>query len=551
MSVSRRCIDYLSYQARNLRAIASIKVPVKKLHKRYAHIRYSLEELPLRDISSFNVQLASYVRSGNVQATWALFCHMHFSFCDLNAYTFTPVLSACSALPGTKYGKQVHGLMIKTGVDAGTVAKTALMNLYSKYRCLGDSVRAFEEIELKDVVTWNAMISSFLRHGLAKEALHVFATMRRERVRLSEFTLCSVLKACSSLKAFAQGKQIHGLVVVFGRDLVILSTALVDFYSDMERINDALKVFSSLNDRKDNVMCNSLISGCIKNRRYKEAFSIMSKMRPNVVALTSALGACSENSDLWIGKQIHSVALHFGFTDDTQLCNGILDMYAKCGKILYARSLFDGISNKCVVSWTSMIDAYGSHGYGIEALELFKLMEVNRNGVMPNSVTFLAVLSACGHSGLVEEGRKCFHLMREKYGLDPDQEHYACFIDVLGRAGRIDEAWSLFDGMVKNGTKPTAAVWIALLNACSLNQDIARGEIAAKRLLELEPDKPSNYVLLSNFYAAVGRWDSVDKLRDVMKQKGLNKEAGSSRVTVKPHDKTVIFGESRIAGVFL
>ncbi|KAK8585295.1 hypothetical protein V6N13_139229 [Hibiscus sabdariffa] len=179
-------------------------------------------------------------------------------------------------------------------------------------------------------------------------------------------------------------------------------------------------------------------------------------------------------------------------------------MYAKCGKILYARSLFDGISKKCVVSWTSMIDAYGSHGYGIEALELFKLMEMNRNGVMPNSVTFLAVLSACGHSGLVEEGRKCFNLMREKYGLDPNQEHYACFIDVLGRAGQIDEAWSLLDNMIKNGTRPTAAIWIALLNASSLNQDIARGELAAKHLLELEPDKPSNYVLLSNFWAC--RW---------------------------------------------
>ncbi|KAK8678254.1 hypothetical protein V6N13_143759 [Hibiscus sabdariffa] len=473
MSASPRCFRYLSYQAGNLRGIASIEVPIVKLHKRYAHVRHSLEELPLCDISSLNVQLASYVRSGNVQATWTLFCRMHFSCCDLNAYTFTPVLSACSALPGTEHGKQVHGLMIKTGVDAGTIAKTALMNMYSKYGFLGDSGRAFEEIELKDVVTWNALISSYLRHGLAKEALDVFAAMRREKVLLSEFTLCSVLKACSFLKVPGLGKQIHGLVVVFGRDLVILSTALIDFYSDMERVSDALKVFSSLSDIKDN-----------------------------------------------------------------------------CGKILYARSLFDGISKKCVVSWTSMIDAYGSHGNGVEALELFKLMEMNRNGVIPNSVTFLAVLSVCGHSGLVEEGQKCFNLMREKYGLDPNQEHYACFIDVLGRAGRIDEAWSLLDNMIKNGTRPTAAIWIALLNASSLNQDIARGELAAKHLLELEPDKPSNYVLLSNFCAAAGKWDSVDKLRDIMKKKGLNKEAGSSRVTVKPHDGNNIIVESRITRAF-
>ncbi|XVF87558.1 hypothetical protein PTKIN_Ptkin18bG0130000 [Pterospermum kingtungense] len=421
--------------------------------------------------------------------------------------------------------------MIKIGVDTGTITKTALMNMYSKYGCLDDSVRAFKEIELKDVVTWNALISSFFRHGLAEKALDVFATMRRERVPLSEFTLCSVLKACSSLKAFRLGKQIHGLVVVFGRDLVILSTALVDFYSDMECISEALKVFSSLNSMVDNVMRNSLIRGCIKNRKYKEAFSIMSKMRPNVVALTSALGACSENSDLWIGKQIHCVTIRFGFTDDTQLCNVMLDMYAKCGKILSARTLFDGISQKCVVSWTSMIDAYGNHGYGLEALELFKLMEVKGNGVMPNSVTFLAILSACGHCGLVEEGQKCFKLMRDKYDLELHQEHYACFIDALGRAGQIDEAWYVFDDMIKNGTRPTAVIWTALLNACSLNQDIARGEFAAKHLLKFEPDKPGNYVLLSNFYATVGRWDSVNNLRDIMRKKGLAKEIGSSRVT--------------------
>ncbi|XVE51268.1 hypothetical protein DITRI_Ditri02bG0026400 [Diplodiscus trichospermus] len=535
MSVSQHCIRYLSYQTRNLGAIASIEVLLIKLQKRYAHIHHSFEELPLRDIYSLNSQLAWYVRNGDIQATWTLFCHMHFSCCDLDAYTFTPVLSACSALPGTKHGKQVHGLMIKTGADAGTVAKTALMNMYSKHGCLDDSVRAFEAIDLKDVVTWNALISSFSRHGLDKKALDVFATMRRERVLLSEFTLCSVLKACSSLKAFEQGKQIHGLVVAFGLDLVILSTALIDFYSELKCIGEALKVFSSLNNVMDTVMCNSLIGGCIKNRKYKEAFSIMSKMSPNVVSVTSALAACSENSDLWIGKQIHCVALRFGFSDDTQLCNVILDMYAKCGKILNARSLFDGISHKSVVSWTSMIDAYGNHGHGLEALELFKLMEVKGNGVLPNSVTFLAVLSACGHSGLVEEGRKCFNLMREKYSLDLHQEHYACFIDVLGRAGLIDEAWCLFDGMIKNGTRPTAAIWIALLNACSLNQDIARGEFAAEQLLELEPDKPGNYVLLSNLYATAGRWDAVDNLRDIMRKKGLTKEAGRSRVTNERH----------------
>jgi pentatricopeptide repeat protein len=493
------------------------------------------DETPHRDLYSLNSLLASYVRNGNALASWALFRDMHSTRSDLNAYTFTPVLGACSALSslGPQRGKQVHGLMIKTGTEMGTVTKTALMDMYSKYGFLGDSVKVFDEMEFRDIVTWNALLSSFLRvDGLAKEALGVFEAMRKEGMEVSEFTLCSVLKACALLKAFRQGKQVHGMVVVMGRDLVVLGTALIDFYSAVGCIEEGIKVFSSLHCRKDDVMRNSLISGCVRNQKYEEAFSIMCMMKPNVVALTSTLAACSENSDLWIGKQVHCVALRQGFTFDTQLCNVLLDMYAKCGKIFEARLLFDGICNKDVVSWTSMIDAYGSHGHGLEALELFKKMEDEGSGVLPNSVTFLNLLSACGHSGLVEQGRECFNSMREKYGLKPGTEHYACFIDILSRGGLIEEVWCSYHDMIKHGTTPTAAVWAALLNACSHNLDVKRGEFAANHLLQLEPNKAGNYVLISNFYAAIGRWDSVEELRSIMSTKGLVKDAGSSSITV-------------------
>ncbi|KDP21749.1 hypothetical protein JCGZ_03379 [Jatropha curcas] len=430
---------------------------------------------------------------------------MHSACLEFDPHTFTPLLSACSALLDPKRGKQVHALMIKNGIDLGTVTKTAVVNMYSKYGYLSDSIKAFEEVEYPDVVTWNSLLSSFLRHSLVKEAFGVFGAMRKEGVEFSEFTLCSLLKACTSFKAFRLGKQVHGLVVVMSRDLVVLGTALIDFYSSVGHVSEAMKVFSSLSWRKDNVMCNSLIAGCIQNRQHKQAFAIMSTMKPNVVALTSALVACSENSDLRVGMQIHCVATRFGFTSETQLCNKLVDMYAKCGKILTARSLFDRIRDKDVVSWTSIIDAYGRHGHGQEGLELFKKMGQEGTMISPNSVTFLAVLSACGHSGLVEEGRELFNLVREKYGLEPGVEHYSCCIDILGRAGRIEDVWHLFHDMNKNGTRPSTEIWAALLNACRLNLDVLRGEFAAKQLLELQPNNPANYVMLSNFYASVGR----------------------------------------------
>ncbi|RYR20326.1 hypothetical protein Ahy_B03g065434 isoform F [Arachis hypogaea] len=480
------------------------------------------DEMLHRDIFLVNSLITSYVRRGDLAAAWTLFCDVRRTRSDLDAHTFTPVLRACSLLPLSKRGKQVHTHMIKTGADIGTVAKTALMDMYSRYGYLEQSKRIFEEMVHKDVVAWNALLSSFLRHDLPLEALSVLREMGKENVELSEFTLCSVLKCCASLKALELGRQVHGLVVSMGRDLVVLSTALIDFYSTVGCIDDSLKVFYSLKGWKDDMMYNTLVSACIRNRRYDEGFKILSLMKPNVVGLTSSLVGCSENLDLWVGKQIHCITIRQGFTYETQLCNALLDMYAKCGKISHARSLFDGICRKDVISWTSMIDAYGRNGRGHEAVELFEQMMEDGNKVIPNSVTFLSLLSACAHSGLVEEGKKCFNLLREKYGIEPDPEHYACFVDILGRAGNMEEVWSAYQNMVEQGTKPTVGVWIALLNACSLNQDVERGEFAAKHLLQMEPDNASHIVLVSNFYAAIGKWDYVDELRSMMRTKGKN-----------------------------
>ncbi|TKY72314.1 Pentatricopeptide repeat-containing protein mitochondrial [Spatholobus suberectus] len=486
------------------------------------------------DISQTNSLIASYVRRGDPVSAWTLFHSLRRARSDVDAYTFTSVLRACSLLLVSELGTQVHAQMVKTGADSGTVAKTALVDMYSRCGTLAEeAVKVFDEMGHRDVVAWNALLSCFLRCELPVEAVGVLRAMGRENVEISEFTLCSALKCCASLKALELGRQVHGLVVCMGRDLVVLSTALIDFYSSVGCVDDALNVFYSLKGWKDDMMYNSMVSGCVRNRRYDEAFRVMGLVRPNAVALTSALVGCSENLDLWAGKQIHCVAVRWGFTFETQLCNALLDMYANCGKVLHARSLFDGICEKDVISWTCMIDAYGRNGQGCEAIEVFQEMREGGSKVLPNSVTFLSVLSACDHSGLVEEGRKCFKLLREKYGLEPDPEHYACYIDILGRAGNIGEVWSAYHNMVEQGTRPTAGVWVALLNACSLNQDVERGELAAKHLLQLEPDKASYIVLVSNFYATIGRWDCVDELRSIMRAKGLVKEAGNSWINAQ------------------
>ncbi|KAF8104499.1 hypothetical protein N665_0171s0007 [Sinapis alba] len=496
------------------------------------HAHHVFDELLQRDLSSLNSQLSSYLRGGNPNGTLGLFVKMHRASPVLTSHTFTPVLGACAAvLSYPQTGRQVHALMIKQGAESGTISKTALIDMYSKLGNLADSVTVFDSVVDKDVVSWNALLSGFLRNGKSKEALGVFAAMCRDKVAISEFTLCSVVKTCASLKIMQQGKQVHAMVVVTGRDLVVLGTSIISFYSSVGLMSEAMKVYFSLDVCTDEVMLNSLISGCIRNRVYKDALVLMSRQRPNVRVLVSSLASCSDNSDLWIGKQIHCVALRNGFLSDSKLCNGLMDMYGKCGQIVQARAVFRAIPSKTVVSWTSMVDAYGVNGDGVKALETFREMCEERSGVLPNSVTFLVVLSACAHAGLVEEGKECFGMMKEKYGLVPGTEHYVCFIDILSKAGDTEEIWRLVKRMLMvNGDRNVpCAIWVAVLSACSLNMDVTRGEYAARRVMEEKGhEEASIYVLVSNFYAAIGKWDMVEEMREKLKKKGLVKAVGHS-----------------------
>ncbi|MQM14982.1 hypothetical protein Taro_047920 [Colocasia esculenta] len=500
------------------------------------------------DIARLNALLASRVRGGDSEGALLLFLRMHRDGGPLDGYSFTPALSACAALPlsdGLLAGRLLHALGVKNGSLSGHITCTALLDMYAKCcdeGSTGDAVRVFDEMKSnpsRDAVAWNALLSCYVRHGRAAEAISVFRAMTMdEGCEATGFTLATVLKACGSLKAHRLGEQVHAsLVVVGARDSIVLGTALVDFYSDCGLIVRAMQVFDRLGCRKDAAAYSALIHGCVQNRRYGEAFAMLRKLAAaNATVLTTALTACSESWSLQYGKQIHSSAVRRGFTFDTLLCNALLDMYAKCGSIDYARSVFDLMNERNVVSWTSIIHAYGSHGRGAEAVRLLGVMEEAESGrVSPNAATFLSVLSACGHAGLVEEGRACFVSMRERHGVKPGAEHYTCLIDLLGRAGRIEEAWDLFTGVSGNwvgGGEASAAtcagVCVAMLNACGACMDVERGETVAARLLDLEPESAGVYVLVSNFYAAVGMWEKVEELRRVMKEKGMSKEVGSS-----------------------
>lgn len=516
------------------------------------------DEMPQREaIASLNAYLAAQVRGGDPESGLLLFRRMHRDGVPLDGYSFTSALAACAALlppnggRGLLAGGQLHALGVKNGSLSGPISGTALLDMYAKRSEVGrpnDAVRVFDEMKdsaNRDAVAWNALLSCFVRHGRAAEAVSTFQEMTMEKgIEATGFTLATLLKACGSLKAIRLGEQVHAsLVVAAALDSVVLGTALLDFYSDCGLIRHAMHVFDRLGCRKDVTAYSAMIHGCVQSRRYGEAFAMLRNLKTtSATILTTALAACSESWNLQHGKQIHCAAIRHGFTSDTLLCNALLDMYAKCGAIGDARSVFDLMNERTVVSWTSIIHAYGSQGRGAEAVWLFREMEAGESGVAsPNAATFLSVISACGHAGLVDEGRACFASMRERHGVEPAAEHYACLIDLLGRAGRIEEAWDLFVGVSSTwggddgGSEAFAAAaascagaCVAMLNACAASMDVEKVGMVAEKLLALEPESAEVYVLLSNFYAAVGMWAKAEELRRVIKEKELWKEGGSS-----------------------
>ncbi|KAK8946693.1 Pentatricopeptide repeat-containing protein [Platanthera zijinensis] len=492
------------------------------------------DEMPLRDRDSrrLNALLSSHSRSGDFTPALLLFQKMRAFGVPLDSYSFPPVLLACSTSP--RLGRQLHSLMVKSGCLSSPITATSLLHMYSNSSPIEDVFFVFDEMPTRDAVSWNALISSLVTRGHAGEAVSAFRSMAATGILFTGFTLCSLLKACAALCAARQGEQIHARVIIDGCDSVVISTALIDLYSSCSQVDMAIGVFSRLECPKDPAIHNAVANACVKNGSFHEVFALLVKMKPvNVVFLTSAIAACSESLNLSYGRQIHCVIFRHGFDFDTILCNAIINMYSKCGHLRFAHLAFDCVGEKNVISWTSIIDAYGIHGRGGEALALFKRMEEEKASttVSPNDVTLLSVLSACSHSGLVDEAKQCFLQMKEKHGVEPNSAHYACLIDLLGRGGRIEEAWDLFCALNASKNTLSGPVCVAMLNACRISMDFARGEVVVMNLLELDPGNPSFYVQISNFYGEFGRWEGVEKLREGLITRGLKKELGRSQIT--------------------
>ncbi|XP_072959143.1 pentatricopeptide repeat-containing protein At3g16610-like [Typha angustifolia] len=426
----------------------------------------------------------------------------------------------------------------------------------------------------RDAISWNSMISGFVDNEKFDEALEMFSYMNKEKgIESDSFNLGSSLSACSALGRLRQGKEIHSYAIARGLHTnPFVGAALVELYSQSQDLFAAELAFGGITER-NTVTWNMLISGFAQAGKLSRSLELLALMRedgfePNIYTWNGMIAGCMENGqnelalhmfcrlqsemlrpDIYTigmilpicsrlvsivrGKQVHAYSIRCGYDSDVHIGAALVDMYCKCGDIRLGILSFHRIWKHNLVSYNTMLAGFAMHGLGEEGLALFS--QLIQYGIRPDEITFLSVLSSCVHGGVVEEGHFYFNLMT-CYDIKPDLKHYTCMVDLLSRAGQLNEAYELIQNMPMT---PDAVVWAALLSGCVTHCNVQLGEIAANRLFELEEGNVANYILLANLYALAGRWDDLTRTRHIIKDKRMHKSPGCSWIEV--HDKIHLF----------
>lgn len=485
-----------------------------------------------RDVISWNSMIAGHAQHGSYETAYKLFQEMQNEELEPDNITFASVLSGCKNPEALELGKQIHGRITESGLQLDVNLGNALINMYIRCGSLQDARNVFHSLQHRDVMSWTAMIGGCADQGEDMKAIELFWQMQNEGFRPVKSTFSSILKVCTSSACLDEGKKVIAYILNSGYELDTgVGNALISAYSKSGSMTDAREVFDKMPSR-DIVSWNKIIAGYAQNGLGQTAVEFAYQMQeqdvvPNKFSFVSLLNACSSFSALEEGKRVHAEIVKRKLQGDVRVGAALISMYAKCGSLGEAQEVFDNIIEKNVVTWNAMINAYAQHGLASKALGFFNCME--KEGIKPDGSTFTSILSACNHAGLVLEGYQIFSSMESEYGVLPTIEHYGCLVGLLGRARRFQEAETLINQMP---FPPDAAVWETLLGACRIHGNIALAEHAANNALKLNARNPAVYILLSNVYAAAGRWDDVAKIRRVMEGRGIRKEPGRSWIEV-------------------
>lgn len=487
--------------------------------------------MPERDTVLWNMMVSGLVKNCYFGDSIGVFRDMVKGGVELDSTTVATVLPAAAELQELEVGMGIQCLALKVGFERDVFVITGLVSLYSKCGDIGKARWLFGQIGQPDLISYNAIISGYTCNGETESSVMLFGELLFSGQKVNSSTLVGLIPVFSPFGHLQLTHCIHGFCVKSGVvSHASVSTALTTVYSRVNEIELARRLFDETPE-KSLASWNAMISGYTKNGLTEMAISLfrdmMLEFRPNPVTVTSILSACAQLGALSLGKWVHGLIKSENLESNIYVSTALIDMYAKCGSIVEAQRLFDLVKDKNLVTWNAMIFGYGLHGHGNEALKLFN--EMLHSGVSPTGVTFLSVLYACSHAGLVRKGNDIFHSMVHDYGVRPLPEHYACMVDILGRAGQLNEALKFIEKMP---VEPGPAIWGTLLGACMIHKDTNLARVASERLFELEPENVGYHVLLSNIYSADRSFLKAASVRQVVKKRKLAKTPGCTLIEV-------------------
>ncbi|KAM6571244.1 hypothetical protein CsatA_015324 [Cannabis sativa] len=502
------------------------------------------KEFSMPDVVLWTSMVTGYEQNGYPEEALIFFSQMvMLEGLNPDRVTLVSVVSACAQLSNFKLGSSVHGFVIRRGVNTDLSLVNSLLNLYAKTGSVKSATSLFNRMPEQDVISWSSIIACCALNGAAVKALDFFSEMVNRKIEPNSVTVVNALQACSIACNLEEGIKIHELAVRKGFELdVLVSTALIDMYMKCLTLDKAVNIFERM-PKKDVVSCAALLGGYAHNGMPHKSMGIfcymlLHEIKPDAVAMVKILAACAQSGILQQALCLHCYVQKRGFDKNIFVGASLIDLYSKCGSLDNSFQIFEGVVNKDVFIWSAMIAAYAIHGRGEEAINIFDQM-VKNSGVRPNSVTFLSVLSACSHSGLVGKGLEIFNTMLQ-YQLKPNSEHYGMIVDLLGRIGELEKAMDIINKM------PFQAgphVWGALLGACRIHHNVKLGEVAARNLFMLDPNHAGYYILLSNIYAVDEKWESVAELRTLIKEKKLKKTFGESTVEAGKNIYSFVAGD--------
>ncbi|KAI3958736.1 hypothetical protein MKX01_023412 [Papaver californicum] len=482
-----------------------------------------------------------------------------------NNFTFTFLFKSCQSHQDVDTGRKLHAHVVKFGFGANVFVQNTVLDFYSKCSVnVGSALKVFDEMAERDVVSWNSMVCAYMNHGEMKLAIELFKSMEERNVVSWNLVISGLAKRGEmesarllfeemitwnarlgldnevSWNAMISGYMRNGDVknarLIFNQmpvKSVVSCTAMISGYAKVGDVGEMNNLFDSI-PVKNVITWNAMIAGSVQNHKFDQALKVFHRMliygecKPDETTLLSVLSACTHLGAYEQGKWIKSYIQMRDIEISTSLGNSLIDMFAKCGDLESAMLMFSQMRKKCIITWTSMVAGLAFNGQCKEALALFDEMCVE--GVQPDDVIFIAVLSACTHGGLVEEGKRVFSQMVKQFNIVPRIEHYGCMIDLLSRAGKLEEAFTLITSM---SMKPNAIIWATLLGFCKLYGHREMLEVVTKKILELEPSNPAYITLISNLNASIGRWEDALIVRAAMKKDGIEKVPGCSSIQVE------------------